>query len=133
MEILEWMMRGFGLFWMVGGVMVWREALQTKVYDDFLLALTNEKQEKLTNYYGYAVGTLTFLSGVALLTAHPFAPYIIGVLVLTQGLYFALKHRLFLNAQSDEERKEFLISPQSKNAFFVSLVVMVLSMVLSLR
>jgi len=129
MEILEWGLRGFGLFWMIGGVFVLKEAQQTKLYDDFLLALTHEKQEKLTNYYGYVVGVETFLAGAGLLGGFQYSPYIILLLVLTQGLYFALKHRRFLHAKSDEERSEFVISSQSKNAFVVSIVVMVLSVV----
>jgi len=132
MEIVEWILRIFGLFWIFGAIMVLREALKTKAYDDILSALNGKPEEKLTLYYGYAVAFLTLISGISLALAHPFSPYCVGSLVIVQALYFALKHHRYLQASNDEERSEWRISSQSKNAFWVSLVIMFASMILYL-
>jgi hypothetical protein len=133
MEIIEWILRGFGLLWIFGGIMIFKKSRTTDVYDEILTALQGQQEEKLTAYYGYGVGALTFLSGVVLLLAHPFAPYCVAGLVVFQAFYFSLKHRRYLQAKSDEEREDWIISRESKNAFLVSLMVMLGSMILYLR
>jgi len=128
MEAIEWILRIFGVFWMVGGVFAFKKALQVRLMDSILDALSNKKESRLVQYYGYAVSILTFLSGAGLALLHPYASYALLLLVLTQGLYFALQRRRYNQATNEEERMDATVAYQSKNAFYLSIVVLAMTL-----
>ncbi len=132
MEAVEWVLRIFGVFWMVGGVFAFKKALQVRLMDTILDALSNKKESRLVQYYGYAVSVLTFLSGAGLALLHPYASYALLLLVLTQGLYFAIQRHRYNQATNEEERTDATVAQQSKNAFYLSIAVLATALMIQL-
>ncbi len=132
MEAIEWMLRIFGVFWMVGGVFAFKKALQVRLMDNILDALSDKKESRLIQYYGYVVSVLTFLSGLGLALLHPYASYALLFLVLTQGLYFAIQRHRYNQATNEEERADATVAQQSKNAFYLSIVLFVIVLIMQI-
>lgn len=128
MEVLEWFLRLFGLFWMLGGVLIFNEMRRMRLIDEAIEKITLQSEDKLDQYYGFASAVLTVTAGIALLLLLPVAPYIIVSLVLVQAFYFSLQRRRYNAAEDEEEKLDATVSSKSRNAFIVSLVVMCLSL-----
>lgn len=128
MEVLEWSLRLFGLFWMLGGVLIFNEMRRMRLIDEAIEKITLQSEDKLDQYYGFASAVLTVTAGIALLLLLPVAPCTIACLVLVQAFYFALQRRRYNAAEDEEEKLDATVSSKSRNAFIVSLVVMCLSL-----
>jgi len=127
--ILEWGLRAWGVFWMVAGIFTLEQARKTTFIDQVLDALQpNAPENPLVRRFLYVGGALTLLSGVSLAMANPWSPLVVGVLVVSQGIYFALQYRRWLRANTEEVREEATVKPATRNAFVVSVVIWGLSL-----
>jgi len=128
-NFLEIPLRAFGLFWMLGGVYTFQQARQSDAIDTALEALTQSKEDKLTNYFLYIGSILTFFSGLglAILTRWVLIP--LSLLVGSQLVYFRLKHQRRLSAQTEEQRLDAKIYPATVNAFWVSVGVAIAALI----
>ncbi|AFY73189.1 hypothetical protein Syn7502_01079 [Synechococcus sp. PCC 7502] len=129
LPILEWSLRIFGLFWMVGGVFALRQARYANVIDDALEALTYTKQNRLINRFLFIGSILTFCSGLGLLIMSRWVLLPQGLLIGSQLIYFTIQQQRRRQAQTEEEMIEAQVKPATINAFIVSVVVAIASVV----
>lgn len=66
---LEWLLRIFGAFWMIGGAVTFHQALQASLMDSALEAITQEKEDRLVSRFLFVSALLTLLSGIGLALA----------------------------------------------------------------
>ncbi len=123
LEILEWLLRLFGVFWMAGGIFTFRTARQLDAIDIALEALTRVKEDKLINRFLFIGSILTFCSGLGLFLLTRWVLIPITLLVGSQLIYFQLKHQRMEVAMTDEERAEAKVNPSTIRAFWVSVGV----------
>lgn len=127
-DLLEWPLRAFGLFWILGGVLTFQQARQSGMLDETLNALQPASPEDpLVTRYMYVSSVLTTLSGLLLALASPWAAPAVGILVIAQLIYFGVQHRRYAAALDDEAREDATVTSQARNVFAVSVVVGVLS------
>lgn len=124
MIVLEWILRAFGLFWVFGGYMAYREAKQSKMIDKVLGALEPERKPStlLTNYLCLST-VLTPLSGLFIMFGSSWTWIPVGVLVLAQLIYFFIQSIRFQQAENAEERAEATVAQSTKNAMLLSVIV----------
>jgi len=129
MIILESLLRAFGAFWILGGVLTIKQAYMASFIDQALESLTLEKEDKLVTYFLFIGGTLTFLTGLglALLSLWVFLP--LALLIGSQMIYFTLQHQRFIKAKTDEQREDATVQPSTRNAFSVSLGVAIAALI----
>lgn len=120
MFLLEWALRLFGLFWIMGGAFTLRQARQSRFMDVVLEQLTQEREDPLVTRFLWLGGILTILSGVGLAIASRWGLIPLGLLVASQAIYFRLKQRRFAGAKTEDEREEARITPSTRNAFAIS-------------
>jgi hypothetical protein len=128
-RFLEIALQVFGLFWMVGGVFTFRQAQMANLIDHALEALTLEKEDRLINQFLFLGSILTFFSGLGLFALSQWALIPIFLLVGSQLVYFMIKQQRLKLAKTDEEREEAQINPSTLNAFRVSVVVAIASVI----
>lgn len=128
MLILEWLLRGFGAFWVVAGIYTLRTAWVSR-----LLEKTGNMiepglfKDRLRTNFLFLAGFLTFCSGISLAIASIWAPVIVGVLVLSQTIYFYIQNHRRQLANDPEELADTEVSPQARNAFVLSIIIWVFS------
>lgn len=128
MLILEWLLRAFGAFWVVAGIYTLRTAWASR-----LIEKAGNKiepglfKDSLRTNFLFAVGFLTFCSGISLVIASIWSPVIIGVLVLSQVIYFYIQNRRRATASDREEIEDTEVSPRTRNAFVFSVIIWVFS------
>jgi hypothetical protein len=125
--ILEWFLRLFGLFWMAGGILAFRMARLLNTIDNAVEALTQVKEDKLTNRFLFIGSILTFLSGLGLFILTRWALIPITLLVGSQLIYFQLKQQRMEVAKTEEEKEEARVNPSTIRAFWVSVGVAIAS------
>lgn len=121
--LLEWALRAFGVFWVLGGALTLQHARRANLIDTALEALTQEQEDRLVTQFLWIGGVLTLLSGAGLALATRWVLVPLVLLLLSQGLYFAIQERRFAQAKTAEDREDAEIAPTTRNAFSVSLVV----------
>ena len=121
---LEWLLRIFGVFWMIGGAVTFHQALQASFMDSALEAITQEKEDRLVSRFLFVSALLTLLSGIGLALARRWVLLPLALLTLSQFVYFAIQRKRFTQAKTEEEREEARIASATRNAFGVSLVVL---------
>ncbi len=109
-QVLEWALRTFGVLWIIAGVYALKRAHTERVMDDMLAAL-GSPQDPLTARFMQLGAGLTLVSGI------------LG-LAVSQPIYFYLKARRWARAQTAEEREDATVMPATRNAFYVSLVIL---------
>jgi uncharacterized membrane protein len=129
MLLLEWLLRLFGIFWIVGGLITFKIAREANFIDSTIEALTQEKEDKLVSQFLSISSLLTLLSGSGLAIASRWVIFPLSLLVASQVLYFTIQRQRFLRANTDELREQAQISPQTKNAFIVSLIVTAIALI----
>ncbi|MFN3856918.1 MAG: hypothetical protein ACK4RV_04150 [Caulobacter sp.] len=107
MQLLAWLARGIGAFYVVAGLIT-LNAWRTGAFVDRAYArLTSQRQtgpEILRGWTVLAVGALTFLSGGLLLALNAAAPVVFLACAALQGAYFAWAAKA-LPARDDESRR----------------------------
>jgi predicted signal transduction protein with EAL and GGDEF domain len=125
---LEWLLRAFGIFWIVAGAATLYQARQAAFMDQVLNALQARVEDPLVTRFLYVGGGLTLASGAALAVASAWSPLVVGFLVLSQIVYFALKRQRWLRATTADARAEATVATSTRNAFVVSVAVWSLSL-----
>jgi hypothetical protein len=131
-NFLQIPLRVFGLFWMVGGVYTFQQARQSDAIDTVLEALTQSKEDRLTNRFLYIGSVFTFFSGLGLAILSRWVLIPLSLLVGSQLIYFRLKQQRRLSAQTEEQRLDAKVYPSTVNAFWVSVGVAIAALI-SLR
>ncbi|MEP0872376.1 hypothetical protein NDA01_21410 [Trichocoleus desertorum AS-A10] len=126
---LEWLLRCFGVFWVLGGALTMQKARQAHFLDTALEAITQEKEDRLVSRFIFIGGILTLLSGVGLAFASRWALIPLGLLTGSQVLYFAIQNRRFTQAKTEEDQEEARIAPTTRNAFKLTVVVVIVALV----
>lgn len=129
LKILEWLLRLFGVFWMVGGILAFRMARLMNTIDNAIETLTQVKEDKLTNHFLFIGAILTFSSGLGLFLWTRWALIPITLLIGSQLIYFQLKQQRMEVAQTEEEREEARVTPQTIRAFWVSVGVAIATLI----
>lgn len=121
--MLEWTLRGFGLFWIVGGGVAIHKARQAAFIDHVLGALSGTPEDPLLTRFLFVGAVLTLISGIGLTFASVWALVPLVLLVMSQLVYFKLLKRKHDRAQTDEERDEARPQQSTVNAFWLSLLL----------
>lgn len=129
LKILEWLLRLFGVFWMVGGILAFRMARLMNTIDNAIETLTQVKEDKLTNHFLFIGAILTFSSGLGLFLWTRWALIPITLLIGSQLIYFQLKHQRMEVAKTEEEREEARVTPETIRAFWVSVGVAIATLI----
>jgi hypothetical protein len=122
-QVLEWILRTFGLFWVMAGIYALKRAHTERTLDDMLAAL-GSPQDPLTARFMQLGAGLTLVSGIGLAAAGLWVLLPLLGLVISQPIYFYLKARRWARAQTAEEREDATVMPATRNAFYVSLVIL---------
>lgn len=121
---VEWVFRGFGLFWIVGGAVTLHKARMAATIDRVLGALSGAPENPLVTRFLFIGAVLTIASGIGLSLTSAWALVPLAALVLSQAVYFLLMHRRFTQAVTDEERQDATVAPSTRNAFVLSVVIL---------
>ncbi|KFN52091.1 hypothetical protein N790_12885 [Arenimonas malthae CC-JY-1] len=120
---LEWLLRGFGVAWIVGSGIAFHKAREAALIDKLLGALSGTPEDPLVTRFQFVGSALTLASGVGLVLATAWALVPLGLLVASQLVYFALVRRKRARAQTPETREEARVQPATRRAFWLSLLV----------
>lgn len=124
LNILEWFLRAFGLLWVFVGYFTYREAQKSKMLDQILGALEPQcDPDTIVTFYLYFSTVLTTISGAFIVAGSRWAWVAVGVLVLSQVIYFLTQSYRYQKAENDEDREDANVSQKTKNAFIVSVIV----------
>ena len=133
LDILGWIARGVGLFYLVGGLFVLRAARIERLLDEAIYKITLEKPEpdpadrlrlRLGNMFAIAI--LTMVSGVLLIFLLRAAVYAFLANAALQGAYLTWARRALPPTDADAGRGR----RRSTNAFIVWLVMTALVLLL---
>ena len=127
--ILEWALRAFGGFWIIGSGFAFYHARQAALMDQVLGALSGEPEDPLVTRFLFIGSVLTLICGAGLAAASGWVLIPLALLLLSQVIYFRLKRRRFLRAASDEAREDARVAPSTRNAFALSIAVTVLAVI----
>ncbi|BAZ43782.1 hypothetical protein NIES4102_07840 [Chondrocystis sp. NIES-4102] len=127
--MLKLILRLFGMFWIIGGVISLRLYLQANLIDSAIESLTIQKEDKLVNRFLFATSLLTFISGIGLAIASKWVILPLTLLLIVQVVYFIIQRQRLLNADNYESADSATVAPQTKNAFVVSIIVMIIAMI----
>lgn len=124
LNILEWVLRAFGVFWVFAGYFTYKEAQKSKMLDQILGALEPPSEpDKIITFYLYLSTVLTTISGAFIVSGSRWAWIATGVLVLSQIIYFMTQSYHYSKAKNEEDREDATVSQKTKNAFIVSVIV----------
>ncbi|MBD2028185.1 hypothetical protein [Leptolyngbya sp. FACHB-711] len=129
MVLLEWLLRLFGVFWILGGLLTLQQARQSNFFDTALEKITQKPEDRLVTRFLWIVGSFTLCSGLGLALASRWALLPLALLLVVQGVYFATQSRRFDRAQDAEAREDAQISSTTRNAFGVSLGVALVAII----
>lgn len=114
--ILENLIRFFGLFWILGGLVTIQKARESRFMDDILAQLEQNKGDYFLSNYLLVCGILTVLSGLGLVWNQPPTIFLLLSLIICQLSYFYLK-----NKRQDEDDK--IENPLDNGGFLTSVIV----------
>ncbi len=66
---LEWSLRVFGAFWVIGATITFQKARQASFMDNALEAITQQKEDRLVSRFLFISALLTLMSGIGLTLA----------------------------------------------------------------
>lgn len=121
--VLEWTLRGYGAFWIVGSGIAFHKARESALMDHVLAGISGTPEDPLVTRFLYVASVLTLFSGMGLVLATAWALVPLGLLVVSQLVYFALMRRKRTRAQTDEEREEAQVQPSTRRAFRLSVAL----------
>ncbi|MBL1208641.1 hypothetical protein [Geminocystis sp. GBBB08] len=124
--IIENFLRIFGLFWIAGGILALKTAKESCFLDTCLEQIQQKKVDHLVTNFMFIGGFLTLLSGIGLLINNDGVVIILVTLIISQLIYFNIKKRKFMRAESEEEREEYSINSSTYNAFLTSIYLSII-------
>jgi len=95
---MDWIIRGLGVFYLLGGVVALRQVWINRYLDRALAQITLQPTptvEHVFNGSGATIGLLTALSGLALILLHPWAVWAFGACWVAQALYLLWASRWY--------------------------------------
>ena len=94
--ILTNILKIFGLLWIAGGLFVCIEVLKSSRMDKYIKAIDfNYKPDYKEYIFSLLIGLLTLLSGVTLFFYQDGAILFLGLLVITQLMFFDFREKKF--------------------------------------
>lgn len=127
--ILQWGLRLFGVFWIIGSFLTLQAARQSTFLDAALEQMTSDKSDRLLTYHLWLSSGLTLMSGLGLALASRWALVPLSLSLVTQMMYFTIQDRRRQRARTPEARSDATVSRASWNAFKVTWVVAGLALV----
>ncbi|MDD2720776.1 MAG: hypothetical protein PHH47_05645 [Gallionella sp.] len=121
--LLEWLLRGFGVLWIVGSGIAFHKAREPALMDRVLEGITGTPEDPMITRFLFVSSLLTLFSGMGLALATAWVLVPLGLLVISQLIYFALMQRKQERAQIPEQREEAQVQPATRNAFRLSLAL----------
>lgn len=125
--VLENFLRVFGLFWIAGGIFALKKARESQFIDTCIGQIEQKKADYFITNFVFIGGFLTLLSGIGLLINNDGVIIILLILIISQLIYFKMKNRKFLKAESEEEREEYSINSSTYNAFLTSIYITIIT------
>lgn len=122
--VLEWLLRGFGAFWIVGSGITFYKARESALMDQVLEGVTGTPEDPLVTRFLYVASVLTLFSGMGLVLATAWALLPLGLLVGSQLVYFGLMRLRWTRARTEDEREEAQVQPSTRRAFRLSVTLM---------
>lgn len=120
---LEWLLRGFGVFWIVGSGVAFHKARETALIDHVLGAISGTPEDPLVRRFLFVGSVLTLFSGMGLVLATAWALLPLALLVGSQLIYFGLMRRKRARARTKEEQEEAQVSDATRRAFLLSVAL----------
>ncbi|BBE50683.1 hypothetical protein OYT1_ch1123 [Ferriphaselus amnicola] len=120
---LEWLLRGFGAFWIVGSGIAFHKAREAALMDQVLGALAGTPEDPLVTRFLFVGSVLTLFSGMGLVLATAWALLPLVLLVSSQLIYFGLMRRKLARARTEEEREEARVQASTRRAFKLSVAL----------
>lgn len=120
---LEWLLRGFGAFWIVGSGVAFHKARETALIDHVLGAISGTPEDPLVRRFLFVGSVLTLFSGMGLVLATSWALLPLVLLVGSQLIYFGLMRRKLARARTEEEREEARVQASTHRAFKLSVAL----------
>lgn len=143
-DILVWVLRGFGALYLVGGVLGVRQAWfwarmspdldrMTRLLQSFDLkgdeqAFPEEElvQEDRGRHWWLLSGcVLLIVAGAAMVAAHRLAVLLLSLIIVQQLFYFARQRRRERRAPNRATAEDARVEPSTINGFYVALIVTV--------
>jgi hypothetical protein len=148
--LLEWIVRGAGLFWLIGSLMLFRQIRSEMVLDGMTASLEKATRDLAADLgqpppktptatdkwidrddrarRGWIAGQAVVLAATALamLMLHPFASWMAALLVIGQGAYFFWREHTSRHAPTPEAATHAKPSQATVNAGWVSLAIALL-------
>jgi hypothetical protein len=142
-DIAVWILRGFGVLWVVGGIFALRQVwigmqvggmIETldKMTDEFAdpgapPKREREPEDKGRDHWLMAGSVLLIICGAAMAVGHRVAVPLLLALIIQQMSYFVRQRRRELAAKTEEGAAEARPTRQTVNGFFTSLVMATLA------
>lgn len=144
--LLQWIIRGAGLMWLLGALALFRQIQAEMALDSMTAKLekaardldanapsTETPEDRWINRddaarRGWIAAQAVVLTATALsmLILHPFAAWMAALLVTGQGVYFFWREHTARHAPSPEAAEHARPSPSTVNAGWVSLAIALL-------
>jgi len=122
--ILTNILKIFGLLWIAGGLFVCIEVFKSSKMDKYIQAIDfNYKPDYKEYIFSLLIGLLTLLSGVTLFLYQDVAILFLGLLIITQLIFFDFREKKFKVSQTDADKEFYSISPQTYNAYLTSIYI----------
>ncbi|GAB4308691.1 MAG: hypothetical protein Kow0091_14050 [Geminocystis sp.] len=120
----------FGLFWIAGGLFVCIEVLKSSRMDKYIKAIDfNYKTDYQEYIFSLGIGLLTLLSGITLLIFQDSAILFLGLLIITQLMFFDFRDKKFKASKTDSDKEYYSISSQTYNAYLTSIYVTIFALI----
>ncbi|WP_330202287.1 hypothetical protein [Cyanobacterium sp. Dongsha4] len=120
----------FGLFWIAGGLFVCIEVLKSSRMDKYIKAIDfNYKTDYQEYIFSLGIGLLTLLSGITLLIFQDSAILFLGLLIITQLMFFDFRDKKFKASKNDSDKEYYSISSQTYNAYLTSIYVTIFALI----
>ena len=130
-------LRLFGLLWIIGGIIVIKNARFSSLIDRAFLhiesgfdATDNPVIDLGRDHWLLVGGVLTFISGAALVAASFLVLVPLTFMVFHQGLYVIRQSQKVETASSEDEAAEAAISKSSRNGAITALAIWIIAMFL---
>ncbi len=149
--LLEWIVRGAGLLWLVGSFMLFRQIRAEMALDTMTASLEKtareldaqsgepprmkpadpdedwtDRDDRARRGWIAAQAVVLTATALAMLMLHPFASWMVGLLVLGQGFYFFWREYTARRAPSPTAAEHARPSKATVNAGWMSLFVAIL-------
>lgn len=98
--------------------------------DKYIKAIDfNYKTDYQEYIFSLGIGLLTLLSGITLLIFQDSAILFLGLLIITQLMFFDFRDKKFKASKTDSDKEYYSISSQTYNAYLTSIYVTIFALI----